>query len=783
GDILKVERTGTTVVYKQNGTVFYTSTVPSSGSLIVDASIYSYEAQIANAFVFGASEDSDGDGFNNDLENQLGTDPNDNASVPPDLDGDFIPDSLDDDRDGDSVLNEQDLYPDDGTRFQLAALTGVTSMLLQNTVQISWTPATDLEKLMGYNIYRLPASDAAETKLNPSLIQTVSFIDDTVSNGEGYRYKVVAVDISGNEGAAGNLVEFFVNYNNTPVENLTVQREGLPVHMSWSSISGVRYRISRAEVGGAMQTLTEVTSSEYNDSNPLWSKAYQYQLATLRDFVNPFTSEAITLVGPQTAVYSVQTVPLLAIQLNDTTVATDGMAELRAYSQDRVSISGSYMHALSAVNITATSGTDSITAQSNNGSLNLVLPAQIDTVWSISVTEQAYTDRNVSTTLRIVKDTTPPQINLDAGGSLSVNADSVEIEGAVTDSQSDIDELYLTSDRFADQRFGALIGAGGRFSAEIPLEAGANLMTVNATDAAGNHSTAEITVQRSVSQVPTIDIQSPVSGTTVTANSVTVQGVVYTSLPPEQVRIVLGEQTQFAAASATADQHVFSFTNVALVEGINALNVQVITPAGTVQAETYVTYTTDTGVVQQPAPEISLISPVSAHVSDNSFTLAGSVISYSGAVTATLDGTELTLVGPNGTQGNFTHIIDLSGYTTDTVELDLIITDESGESTQQTITLHRDATPPVLSMTTPGILISPSVNTVYESPYTLSGSVDEANLAGISINGQGISVTPGATATQHNFSAAIELPHGVNQTVTLEAWDKAGNRSSQERIR
>jgi len=39
-DVLRVERVGTTVYYKKNGAILYTSAVPSSGSLILDASLY-----------------------------------------------------------------------------------------------------------------------------------------------------------------------------------------------------------------------------------------------------------------------------------------------------------------------------------------------------------------------------------------------------------------------------------------------------------------------------------------------------------------------------------------------------------------------------------------------------------------------------------------------------------------------------------------------------------------------------------------------------------------------
>jgi len=47
--------------------------------------------------------DRDGDGISNDYEIQVGTDPNNAASVPPDQDGDGIPDSVDPDADGDGI--------------------------------------------------------------------------------------------------------------------------------------------------------------------------------------------------------------------------------------------------------------------------------------------------------------------------------------------------------------------------------------------------------------------------------------------------------------------------------------------------------------------------------------------------------------------------------------------------------------------------------------------------------------------------------------------------------
>ena len=59
--------------------------------------------------------DRDGDGISNDYEEQVGTNPNDPKSVPPDMDKDGIPDAVDSDRDGDDVANDVDAFPNDPT--------------------------------------------------------------------------------------------------------------------------------------------------------------------------------------------------------------------------------------------------------------------------------------------------------------------------------------------------------------------------------------------------------------------------------------------------------------------------------------------------------------------------------------------------------------------------------------------------------------------------------------------------------------------------------------------
>ena len=55
GGELRIERTGSVINYKVNGNTIYTSTVPSSGTLIADCALYDNGAEINDAWIVGAT--------------------------------------------------------------------------------------------------------------------------------------------------------------------------------------------------------------------------------------------------------------------------------------------------------------------------------------------------------------------------------------------------------------------------------------------------------------------------------------------------------------------------------------------------------------------------------------------------------------------------------------------------------------------------------------------------------------------------------------------------------
>lgn len=64
------------------------------------------------------SIDDDGDGWDNFLEADCGTNSTDNNSVPEDLDNDGLCNALDDDDDGDGYLDENDIFPNDSADWE-----------------------------------------------------------------------------------------------------------------------------------------------------------------------------------------------------------------------------------------------------------------------------------------------------------------------------------------------------------------------------------------------------------------------------------------------------------------------------------------------------------------------------------------------------------------------------------------------------------------------------------------------------------------------------------------
>lgn len=119
------------------------------------------------------------------------------------------------DHDADGVADILDVYPDDPTRNQLSAVTGVSATQSNTSIQVTWQALADTENTAGYQLFR----DGGQ--INATLLTSTTYIDSDVMNGLAYRYTVQAVAKNGTDGALSDEAAVFLAYNNTPVTNVT----------------------------------------------------------------------------------------------------------------------------------------------------------------------------------------------------------------------------------------------------------------------------------------------------------------------------------------------------------------------------------------------------------------------------------------------------------------------------------------------------------------------------------------------------------------------------------
>ncbi len=715
-----------------------------------------------------ADTDRDGDG----VENTQDVFPDD-ATEWADLDGDGIGDNSDPDIDGDGVPNVDDAFPTNGALSQLPPVSQFGVAVQTDQVQIDWTPAATYAAMVdGYRIYRGGLDASTSTLLTTVSATASSFTDTTAENGQAYGYRVAAITAEQLEGESSAYETVFIAYNTAAISGLALDDSSGNVVLSWDDAGVDGYRIYRSINGGSFDFLSEETAATYIDSAPSLGSVYAYRIATVRNFTNPINSAAVTELGPQSNEVSVGTQQAIEAQLENIEVLSEGAYQTVVFTS-QVSVSGSYTNVVTAVSVTATRGGDTVSSTSTSGQFQLALPfTQSGEVWNIVVAQESNPTNQVVLSLTLLADTNAPVVNLSETN-VTTNADAYGFSGTVSDDSNGELTLSATSNRFSGTEF-QVNEASGQISASIPLLSGENIITVTATDASNNSGSAQLTVTRNVNEAPVIDITSPSSGLRTTAETIDIQGVVYTSLEANDVRISLGGDLIFPSSTPADDAYDFAFNNRSLAEGVNSFTVQVETPAGTQSSTVSVTRIVE---VQEP-PELTVSEPVSVLYSrDNIVNVAGYVSGGALPVTVNINAVEVAQLDSGGIQ-NFQSLVDISAFEGEHV-ITVEVVDADGLRDETTLSVIRDVTTPDVTITSPEVTAAAGgVIQVTEVPYPLQGTVDEANIAALTIANQSVELRPTAISGQFEFNAALNLPAGLDETVTLVALDLAGNEQS-----
>jgi hypothetical protein len=285
---------------------------------------------------------------------------------------------------------------------------------------------------------------------------------------------------------------------------------------------------------------------------------------------------------------------------------------------------------------------------------------------------------------------------------------------------------------------------GRSFAATVALSEGPNVISVKATDAAGNTGAATVTVGRDT-VAPTLAVSAPAPGTLTNAHAVQVTGTATDAGAGIASVLVNGVQATLAGASF----HAFAI----LADGANRIRIVATDRAGN-QAAATVAVTLDarppTLVVDAPSPG-QLVNQPTVHVTGRATDASGiGAVTVNGApVALALDtfATDVALAeGPN--------------------TLAVHAADRAGNAADVTLQVTR-FTLPTLTITSPSDL-----SFIAATAVDVSGTVSDP-AARVAVNGVAATVGAGGSFT----AAAVPLIEGGN-VITAAAINPAGHGST-----
>ena len=238
----------------------------------------------------------------------------------------------------------------------------------------------------------------------------------------------------------------------------------------------------------------------------------------------------------------------------------------------------------------------------------------------ITITATDSGPRTGTATLTVVyTDTTAPSVAITAPVATATYTTSNQ-QLAMSGTSSDNDEVETVF--WSNSRGGAGVctGTSAWSIAAVPLALGQNVITVSASDEAGNVATKTLTVTRTDATPPVVAITAPVSSTTYATNNpqITVAG---TASDNVGVTTVSWSNDRGGSGACTGTA-AWGIDLIDLTSGINVITISASDATGNVGTKTLtVTYTPDA-----LAPTISITSPTSSAVyttDDPAFSLSG----------------------------------------------------------------------------------------------------------------------------------------------------------------
>ncbi|HKN67441.1 MAG TPA: Ig-like domain-containing protein [Gemmatimonadaceae bacterium] len=530
---------------------------------------------------------------------------------------------------------------------------------------------------------------------------------------------VSAIDAAGNRTDSSRVV---IHDSQAPVITLTSPSDNSITNNATAAVTGTVNDITTTTINVNGVPLTVGTGGVFSGSVTL-SEGSNFVTVTGTDQAGNATSVArhvtldthppvIAVSQPVDGLLTKQTTVALAGTVTDATTVT-------------LQVNGT------PVTVSAEDGSFSVpsTALANEG----------DNTFTFVATDAA--GNNTTATRHVTRDTQPPTLTIAAPADNEItNNASVTVSGSATDASA----VTVTVNGTPATR-----DASGTFSAPVTLSEGPATITVVATDAAGNASTATRT--RTIDLTPpTLTVTQP-SGRVVTKENVaSVSGSVSDATA---VSLTVNGVTTTVATDGT-----FSTTVPLTAEGSAPISFTATDAAGN-HTDVSRSVIRDTS-----APTVTLTTPNDGFITKNGTVhVAGTAVDAT-AVTLDVNGIPVTL-DPMGA-----FAVDVPISTEGSNPILVRATDEAGNSAAPTRGVILDTHAPVIAVTSPADgAIVPS------SPVTVTGTVTDQTATTLTVNG-----TPTPLGTGGSFSASVAVVSGAN-TITLVATDAAINSATDTR--
>ncbi|MBI5847209.1 MAG: Ig-like domain-containing protein [Nitrospirae bacterium] len=355
---------------------------------------------------------------------------------------------------------------------------------------------------------------------------------------------------------------------------------------------------------------------------------------------------------------------------------------------------------------------------------------------TITVSATDATSASVSAEVNVVMDNLSPVISLSPVPEVTTGP-AIEIKG-------NVDDVTATTVNLQGKSVTVPAG-GGQFSIIADLVEGLNILTVTATDAAGNSTVLPMPITfDSIS--PVVAITSPLSGSYTNRNSTGVEGTV-----SDATAIAVTVNSLAAVISSGG----FTISAVPLIEGPNQITATATDAAGH-------TGTSEITIISDTVSPVVTIDPTPEFSPNHILEIKGRVEDQT-ATTVAIQGKTVLIAAGGGT---FSLTADLVEGMND---LSLTAMDSAGNSSALTLHITSDTMKPVVKIN------NPASNTYTDKKtIAVSGTIADATVTRVIVNGVEASVSSGVFTVPD-----ISLGEGTN-TINATATDATGNTASDE---